>query len=66
MEMETETEYCNICGRMCDEVHSINPNKKEKDMQKNIITMLESYNEKVVDEIIAQIYENRRLRNAVS
>ena len=56
-----ETEYCVICGRVCDGVHNVKINNKEKEIQK-IINMLESHGEKVVDEIIKQIYENRRLK----
>ena len=40
-------QYCDICGRICDGVHS---NKKyNKEIQK-IINVIESYDEKVVDE----------------
>jgi hypothetical protein len=56
-----EQEYCDYCGRNCDGVHSTNLNKKEKEIQ-NIVKMLESYSEKVIDEVIKQIYENRRLK----
>jgi len=57
-----EDEYCDICGRECDGVHSIKINNKEKIIQK-MTKILESYDEKVVDEIIKQIYENRRKTN---
>ncbi len=53
-------EECDICGRKCDGVHSIKTNNKEKEIQKMVKT-IESYGEKMVDEIIQQIYENRRL-----
>ena len=56
-----EQEYWDYCGRKCDGVHSIKINNKEKKIQK-ITKVLESYSEKVVDEIIKQIYENRRLK----
>jgi hypothetical protein len=56
-----ELEYCDYCGRKCDGVHSIKINNKEKEIQ-NITKVLESYGEKVVDEIIKRIYENRRLK----
>jgi len=56
-----EEEYCDNCGRKCDGVHSIKKNNKEKEIKK-IVNMLESYGEKMVDEIIKQIYENRRLK----
>jgi hypothetical protein len=56
-----EQEYCDYCGRKCDGVHSIKLNNKEKEIQ-NIVKMLESYSEKVIDEVIKQIYENRRLK----
>jgi hypothetical protein len=42
-----------------DGVHSKKINDKEI---QNITKMLESYGEKVVDEIIKQIYTNRRLK----
>lgn len=57
-----ELEHCDICGRKCDGVHSSKINK-EKEIQK-ITNMLESYGEKMVDQIIKQIYENRRFREA--
>ena len=56
-----ELEYCDYCGRKCDRVHSIKINNREKEIQ-NITKVLESYGEKVVDEIIKKIYENRRLK----
>lgn len=56
-----EQEYCDYCGRKCDGVHSTKLNNKEKEIQ-NLIKVLESYSEKVIDEIIKQIYENRRLK----
>jgi hypothetical protein len=56
-------ECCDICGRKCDGVHSIKINNKEKIIQK-MTKILESYDEKVVDEIIKQIYENQRLKCA--
>lgn len=56
-----EQEYCDYCGTKCDGVHSIKPNNKEKEIQ-NIVKMLESYSEKVIDEIIKQIYEKRHLK----
>ena len=63
-----ETEYCDKCGRNCDGVHSnIHSNKvnnAETEIQK-MVKIIESYGEKVVDEIIKQIYNNRNLRNAV-
>lgn len=52
---------CDICGRKCDGVHSNKIISKEREIQK-ITNMLESYGETMVDEIIKQIYENRRLR----
>jgi len=52
---------CDICGRKCDGVHSNKIISKEKEIQK-ITNMLESYGETMVDEIIKQIYENRRLK----
>ena len=54
-------EYCDICGRKCDEVHSNKINIATKEIQK-IVKILESHNETFVDEIIKQIYENRRLK----
>ena len=51
-------EQCDICGRECDGVHSNKINIKEKLIQQLIHT-LESYGEKMVDEIIKQIYKNR-------
>ena len=54
-------EYCEICGRKCDGVHNNKIISKEKEIQK-ITNLLESYGEKMVDEIIKQIYENRRLK----
>ena len=58
--MNTEEEQCNICGRECDGVHSNKIYNKEKEIQK-IVILLESYGEKVIDEIITQIYKNRNL-----
>jgi hypothetical protein len=55
-----DTEECTICGRKCDGVHSNKIISREKEIQK-ITKLLESYGEKMVDEIIKQIYENRRL-----
>ena len=54
-------EYCEICGMKCDGVHSDKIISKEKEITK-ITNLLESYGEKIVDEIIKQIYENRRLK----
>lgn len=59
--MDMKNEECDICGRKCDGVHSNKLISKEKEMQK-IINILESYGELMVDEIIKQIYENRRLK----
>lgn len=56
-----EIEYCDICGRECDVVHNIKIYTKEKEIQ-NIVNVLESYGEKIVDEVIKKIYENRRLK----
>jgi hypothetical protein len=53
-----DIEECDICERKCDGVHSNKIISKEKEIQK-ITNMLESYGEKMVDEIIKQIYENR-------
>jgi hypothetical protein len=57
-----EREYCDICGRDCDGVHSNKMNSSEKEIKK-FVKILESYGEKVVDEIIKQIYENRHLKS---
>jgi len=54
-----EIEQCDICGRECDGVHNNKIINKEKEIQK-ITKILESYGEKMVDEIIKQIYKNRR------
>jgi hypothetical protein len=54
-----DIEECDICGRKCDGVHSNKIISKEKEIKK-IANMLESYGEKMIDEIIKQIYENRR------
>lgn len=59
--MEEDEESCDICGRNCDGVHSGKINSTEK-LVKSIVTMLESYGEIMVDEIIKQIYENRRAK----
>lgn len=56
---EMDEEECNICGRKCDGVHSDKIISKEKEIQK-ITKLLESYGEKMVDEVISQIYDNRR------
>jgi F0F1-type ATP synthase delta subunit len=56
-----DEEECNICGRKCDGVHNNKIISKEKEIQR-ITKLLESYGEKMVDEIISQIYENRRLK----
>jgi hypothetical protein len=60
-----EIEQCDICGRKCDGVHSNKINNKEKEIEK-ITNTLESYGEKMVDEIIKQIYKNRRLPKALT
>lgn len=60
-----EQEYCDYCGRKCDGVHSIKVNNKEKVIQKSLlykVLEIEGCSEKVIDEIIKQIYENRRLK----
>jgi hypothetical protein len=57
-----ELDYCNICERKCDGVHTNKINNKEKEIKK-IANMLESYGEKMVDEIIKQIYENRHSKS---
>jgi hypothetical protein len=59
--MESESEYCDICGRECDGVHKVD-NKKSVNEIERITNMLESYGEKTVDEVIRRIYENRRKR----
>ncbi len=56
-----EIEYCDICGRKCHGVHSNKINNKEKEIKK-LVNVLESYDEEMVDEIIKQIYINRRLK----
>jgi hypothetical protein len=56
-----EIEYCDICGRKCDGVHSNKINNKLKEI-KQLVNVLESYDEEMVDEIIKQIYINRRLK----
>lgn len=56
-----EEEYCDICGRnKCDGVHSNKIICIEREIQR-IAKFLESYGEKMVDEIILQINKNRRL-----
>ena len=62
-----EIEECDICGRECDGVHinsdfNSNKNNKEKEIQQ-ITNKLEGYGEKMVDEIIKQIYKNRSLKS---
>jgi hypothetical protein len=57
-----DIESCDICGRKCDGVHSNNKIiSKETEIQQ-ITKILESHNEKMVDEIIKRIHENRRLK----
>jgi hypothetical protein len=56
-----EFEHCDICGRKCDGVHSNKIHNTKKEILK-IVNVIESYDEKVVDEIIKQIYLNRRLK----
>jgi F0F1-type ATP synthase delta subunit len=56
-----DIESCDICGRKCDGVHSNKIISKEKEIQQ-ITKILESHDEKMVDEIIKRIYENRRLK----
>jgi hypothetical protein len=56
-----EIEYCDICGRKCDGVHSNKINNKEKEIKK-LVNVLESYDKEMVDEIIKQIYINRLLK----
>ena len=58
-----DEEECDICGRKCDGVHSNKIISKEKEIQR-ITNLLESYGEKMVDEIISQIYENRRFKSS--
>jgi len=53
-----EVEQCDICGRKCDGVHSIKINNEEKIIDK-LVTMLMSYDKKIVDEVIRKIYEKR-------
>lgn len=60
-----EQEYCDYCGRKCDGVHSIKVNNKEKVIQKSLlykVLEIEGCSEKVIDEIIKQIYENQHLK----
>lgn len=57
-----EVEYCDICGRKCDGVHS-NKMINEETQIKKIVKTLESYGEKMVDDIIKQIYKNRELKH---
>lgn len=60
-----EQEYCDYCGRKCDGVHSIKVNNKEKVIPKSLlykVLEIEGFSEKVIDEIIKQIYENQRLK----
>lgn len=56
-----EIESCDICGRKCDGVHNNSINNEEKQIQK-IVKVLEAYGDEVVDKVIKQIYENRRLK----
>lgn len=56
-----ETEYCNICGKKCYGVHSNKINNNKKEIQK-IVNILMSYDENMVNEIIKQIYEIRRVK----
>lgn len=56
-----EIQQCDICGRKCDGVHSNKKNNKKKEIQK-ITNILESYDDTLIDEVIKQIYENRRLK----
>ena len=61
-----EIEYCDICGRKCDGVHSNKINNKEKEIQKMVIqkmvNVIMSYDENMVDEIITRVCEIRRLK----
>ena len=59
-----DTELCDVCGRKCDGVHNNKITSKEKEIQK-IVNMIESYGEKMVDEIIKKINENRREKNNI-
>ncbi len=52
---------CRTWGRKCDGVHSNHHISKETQIQK-MTSILESYGDAMVDEIIQQIYENRRIK----
>jgi len=56
-----DTEYCDSCGRVCDGVHSINNNKDEKHIQ-NIVKILLSQKENILDEILKRVIEHINLK----
>lgn len=56
------TEYCDICGRECDGVHSNRIYNKEKMIQ-DIVNMIMSYDENTIDEVIKRVYEIRKCKN---
>ncbi len=60
MENNDGIDYCDICGRECEGVHS---SSKKNDQIQRLVKLLERRGEIVCDAVIKQIYENRRLKN---
>jgi len=56
-------EYCEKCGEIYNEGYNIRTNNKDnKETEiKKIVSILKSYGDDMVDEIIKQIYEIRRV-----
>lgn len=64
--METEYKMMETCGlcEKCDCKHCKHINKIsriEKEIQ-NIVSVLESYEDKIIDEVIKRVYERRALK----
>jgi hypothetical protein len=64
METEMETDYCDICGRICDGAHGINKNTTNKTNEQKIqqiVNILVNYDENMINEIIKRVYEKKSL-----
>lgn len=57
-----ETEYCDICDRKCDGAHNGKKiNTEEKQIQQ-IVNMLLSYNDNIIDKIIKRVNEIKQTK----
>jgi hypothetical protein len=57
-----DIEHCDICGRKCDGVHNTKINNEEKKIQQ-IVNILISHNENIVNEVIKRVSEIQRLKS---